>query len=235
MTIEVWVIDHRDHDLQPKGRIIKPFVTRAGDKPGSEYADYCALYNVWHIDTKPPDIVGFFGYRKYLYPIDEQDYDWATPAHAPGWYCCGRRDFDDYRNWLAQWDGADITRLLESYDMLVAQPFPIPVDIWEDFAKSRSEIDALTCYEIMPVEPMPALIFPYLFITPWPVFDRLMHELELIRLQLHGRCKGEDSYNSEYKKRPMAYVMERAFTYWLKQSKLHYRTIPLLHCWETRS
>ena len=51
-------------------------------------------------------------------------------------------------------------------------------------------------------------------------------------MELHDRCWGADSTNEEYKKRPMAYVMERVYSLWLENSGLAIKEVPLLHCWE---
>lgn len=231
--IKIYVVDHRDHDLQPPGDIIRPWVVGPEDVPGARYADFCALYGVWQaFQAGSPGIIGFFGYRKYLCPLNKElDVDWIKPAHAPDWYQCPKGDFDIYRDFMAEWDGADIKRLLAQYDILQAAPFPLDREIWADFEKSRSYHDALLCNHIVPSMGT-TKIYPYLFITRWSVFDRMMRELEPLRLKLDPLITAEDSDNDEYKKRPMAYVMERVYSLWLENSGLDIGEMPLLHCWE---
>jgi len=235
--IEICVIDHRDHDHQPAGSIIDTWYWKPGMPPGTEYADYCALWERWeHHNRYPPEdtpeINGFFGYRKYIVfdPIEG-----AERAHAPNWWQCSEEAFDGYRDWLAGWDGAEIKRLLAIYDILQAAPFPLTCGILNDFAVSRSRNDATTIGQAFlraGISVRRHQIYPYLFITRWSVFDRMMREIEPIRLELHGKCRGEDSTNEEYKKRPMAYVMERVYSLWLENSGLSIKEMPLLHCWE---
>jgi len=232
------VIDHRDGDQQPRGEIIQPYMVYGYEEPGRKYADFCALFNNWigwsqHGD--PPEIIGFFGYRKYMVfdPIKG-----ATSAHAPNWWQCNRNAFDEYRVWLALWDGGEIKRLLAQYDILQAQHYPLgpKMSICEDFAVSRSKHDEellynAACAYFAKVHTVHK-IYPYLFITRWSVFDRMMREIEPLRQELHGKCVGVDSRDEEYKKRPMAYVMERVYSLWLENSGLSIKEMPFLHCWE---
>lgn len=235
-SLQICVIDHRDHDYQPVGRIIRPWLWVPGLDPGTEYADFCALYEIWKRPGPPPDIIGFFGYRKYLMPSDNRGIDGIRPAHAPNWYECDRELFDNYRDYLSGHDGSDIKTLLAQYDILQAAPFPLRVSICEDFATSRSKRDEkllwdTACAHFAKVHTVHK-IYPYLFITRWSVFDRMMREMEPLRLELHDKCVGADSANEEYKKRPMAYVMERIYSLWLENSGLSTKEMPLLHCWE---
>jgi len=237
--IRIFVIDHRDADAQRPGEIISPYMIYGFERPGSEYADFCALYEVWLGYTQlgtPPEIIGFFGYRKYLAPIPfDHGEDWIKPAHAPDWYQCSKEDFDEYRQMMAEFDGSDIKRLLAQYDILQAPPFPVD-NLFNDFTRSRSRHDShllwdAACAYFANVHPANK-IYPYLFITRWSVFDRMMREMEPLRLELHGHTVGADSTNEEYIKRPMAYVMERVYSLWLENSGLSIREVPLLHCWE---
>lgn len=237
--IALWVADHRDHDWQPDGEIIKVWKLDPDEPPGERYADFRALYTYWafcHAHGEWPEIVGFFGYRKYLCPIDgDLVPEWVLPAHAPDWWWCYKEDFDDYRQWLVDWDGADIKRLLAQYDILQAPPFPLTEGIWTDFARSRSHEDAQHCKNVMSdrfEHFTDTKIYPYIFITRWSVFDRMMRELEPVRKELDPLITAADSVNSDYTKRPMAYVMERLYSLWLEASDLSIRTMPLLHCWE---
>lgn len=237
-VIEILAIDHRFEDLQPKGLIVNPFIVTSVACLGPRYADYNALYSVWRSSylVQPPDIIGFMGYRKYfLFSGGLQDYDYAhiVPGHAPDWYNCPRIVFDPYRRWWADWDGAQLLPLLATHDIIVTPPFPLPVDIIADFAASRSVDDAAALYRIMP-DILSTGITPYLFITRWSVFNRLMEELEPLRRELDPLITAADSSNKEYKLRPMAYVMERVFSLWLEQSGLATFTLPILNCWELK-
>lgn len=236
--IGLWVADHRKEDQQPVGSIIQPFPL-GGDALGLEYADFRALHTVWSQDPDPPEIIGFFTHRKYLMPPMERrrPYIPVEPAHAYGWWQTSRIGFDRYRQWWSEWDGAELLPLLAQYDILQAPPFPLADgDIIQDFMHSRSEHDAGALLNIARRHGFGSVpryrIYSYIFITRWSVFDRMMCETEPLRLELHGLCKAEDSANEEYKKRPMAYVMERVYSLWLEHSGLAIKEMPLLHCWE---
>ena len=233
MAISLWVIDYRDGDYQPHGKIIQPWIVHEDEPPGPRYADYCALYNVWGVFTdEPPEVVGFFGYRKYLVPPDMALPAGTAPAHAPGWWQCGAPAFDRFREDYAHNDGAAFLPLLATHDILVAPPFPLNGDsVWSDFAKSRSPHDAAACASIVPWSTSEQ-IYPYLFITRWPVFNRAMREMEPLRIALDHPCIAQDSKDAAYSERPMAYVMERVWSLWLEHSGLSVKHLPLLHCWE---
>jgi len=231
--LQIWVIDHRDGDAQLRGDIIAPYMIYGYEDPGPRYADFCALYGAWtgYLGIgSPPEHIGFFGYRKYLCPPNHNKY-WA-PAHAPNWYQCAKKDFDEYRDFMATWDGGDIKRLLAQYDILQAAPFPLNENIYTDFADSRSREDAASLRGALPDSWTSRRIYPYLFITRWSVFDRMMREMEPYRQRLEPLCTGADSISFAYIKRPMAYVMERVYSLWLENSGLSIKEVPLLHCWE---
>lgn len=236
MNIELWVIDHRDHDWQPAGDIIRHCHINGNNK----YADFQALQRIWAVPPYTPGIVGFFGYRKYLLPVDSnENVGWIKPDHAPGWYFCDKPHFDVYRYWLSKYDGKDIIKTLAMCDILIAPPFPLTRsrDIISDFAESRSMKDAITLSNAMrkmnwrPTK----VIYPYLFISRWEVFDRFMRETEEIRADLEADIEASDSGNYAYARRPMAYVMERIFSLWFEHAGLEYIEVPLLHCWEMKA
>ena len=225
-------VDHREDDYQCPGKIIAPLLHY--EQPlGPRYADFNALYSIWRDKYRigpPADIVGFMGYRKYfMFPNNVLVH--TAPDHAPGWYKCSRVVFNYYRHWWAEWDGAEILPILAQHDIIVTPPFPLPVDIFTDFAASRSVHDAEMLHKALPGV-LSKQITPYLFITRWSVFDRMMNQLEEARLFLDPLITAEDSVNEEYKKRPMAYVMERVFSLWLEDSDLSTYTLPILNCWE---
>src|SRR6516165_10016705 len=104
MTTKIWVIDHREADHQPHGKIISTWQVHDDEPPGPSYADYCALYGVWGAFTdEPPDVVGFFGYRKYLVAAVPPG---VEPAHSPNWYQCDQFRFDGFREAYAE-DGGE--------------------------------------------------------------------------------------------------------------------------------
>jgi hypothetical protein len=225
-------MDHREADLQPSGPTIQTWQIHNDEPPGPRYADYCALYNVWGVFTdEPPDIVGFFGYRKYLMPLVPPGVD---PAHNYNWWQCREVDFDCMRDAWAGDDGRWILPLLATHDVLVAEPFRLQTSLITDFSVSRSAHDAAMLEQTLPAHWKSRQIYPYLFITRWPVFNRAMHEMDTFRHQLDPVCTGVDSDDYEYKKRPMAYVMERVWSLWLEHSGLSIKHLPLLHCWEKK-
>jgi len=230
--LKIWVIDHRKDDHQPYGSIIDAWQVDDDAPPGPRYADYCALYGVWGAFTDdPPTYVGFMGYRKYLVLPDMKFPADTVPAHAPGWWKCSLGSFNVFREEYAKNDGAALLSLLAQYDVLVAPPFPLDCSIYEDFARSRSRQDAWMLQRVC--TPWDAnQIYPYLFMTRWEVFNRAMRDLEAMRVELNDDCTAEDSEDDEYQRRPMAYVMERAWSLWLEHSGLSIHTLPLLHCWE---
>ena len=182
-TLMINVIDHRERDLQAGGEIIGVHPITEHSRPGPEYADFCALYETWYMGNQSgfmPDIVGFFGYRKYLAPVTG-DEEYVTQAHAPGWYQCTAFDFDGYRDYLADWDGDKIKEILAQRDILQAPPFPLTngKSMMRDFQDSRSTTDAWVLDTAVRYGAKWKIcdstkIYPYLFITRWSVFDRMM-------------------------------------------------------------
>lgn len=235
--IEIWAIDHRVEGHQPEGKIIKPWVLLSVERDG-RYADFCALRGVWdkYQDDEPPEIIGFFTHRKYLLPpMERRPVLLVEPAHAPLWYQTSADQFNQYRQWWAKWDGAELLPWLASYDILQAAPFPLSGNIITDFGRSRSARDADALRDTLRKHGRSTnsyKIYSYIFITRWSVFDRMMRETEPLRKELHEFCQAADSDNEEYKKRPMAYVMERVYSLWLEHSGLAIKEMPLLHCWE---
>ena len=230
--LEILVIDHqgRGGAKQLPGPIIQNYVVYPDDELGARYADYCALYRTWRTycaNGNEPEMLGFFGYRKYL--CDDPS-SIGLPAHAPNFWQTTLDCFNYYRRRLAESDGTDIKALLAQYDVLQGASFEVD-DIIKDFATSRSQFDA---------EPLgnatgwqhATKIYPYLFITRWSVFDRMMSEMEPIRRELDPLITAYDSKDMAYKERPMAYIMERVYSFWLAQSGLSIKEVPLLHCWE---
>lgn len=248
MSILINVIDHRPSDHQPVGEIIRPWLIRDGQMPNGRYADFCALYHTWIAwmdsnEDPPHDIIGFFGYRKYLADPEFMGfYPWKSlePAHAPDWWSLSEYEFNEARHSLVHWSGDFIKTWLAQYDILQGAPFPMTEgrSMMRDFQDSRSRKDARRLYAEVELAGWEHLdsnyIYPYLFITRWPVFDRMMREMEPIRLALHWHCAGKDSTNEEYKKRPMAYVLERLYTLWLINSGLSVKHLPIVHCWEKK-
>lgn len=242
--LEIIVIDHleRKGSRQSAGKVIQNYLVYPADLPGPRYADYCALYRIWTFyrsNGNEPEMIGFFGYRKYLL-AGSNSLDWEdpniAPAHAPNWYKCSPKIFDFHREQLSRSDGADIKALLTQHDILQATPFPLNESICEDFARSRSEHDEKRFWNVV-ADRFTRLhtvrrIHPYLFITRWAVFDRMMRELEPIRQELDPLITAEDSADAAYKQRPMAYVMERVYSLWLENSCLDIHHVPLLHCWD---
>lgn len=233
MNLKIYVIDHRHTDFQPEGPIIRSWGVEEDDLPGPRYADFCALYEVWQKPIQS-DLIGFFGYRKYLGgPVNIVG---VEPAHAPNWYKMPKEAFDIYREAFQFGLPANpIKYLLAQYDILQAAPFPIEHSIFRDFAYTRSMHDASVLNEVLGRHNYTLVgrkIFPYLFITRWPVFDRMMREMEPIRLEVDPLITAEDSTDGAYTKRPMAYVMERVYSTWLQASNLSIKEMPLIHCWE---
>lgn len=239
--LQIIVIDHRGYDYPPLSNLLSVWEVRPGDPPGDSYADFTALYGAWTKILEPPLFIGFFGYRKYLLPHDVGGkYDrvrtWAEPInYNPGWWQCKEDAFNDFREWLAESNGADYLRLLGQYDILKAPPYRLTKgDIVSDFAYSRSMADAVHLGNAMykmgwrPTKQ----IHPYLFITRWEVFDRFMRETDEIRKALESQIATLDATSYHYKHRPMAYVMERIFSLWYDHSNLTACELPLLHCWE---
>ena len=230
--MQIWVMDHREADHQPFGPTIQTWQIHDEEQPGPRYADYCALYGVWGAFTdEPPAFVGFFGYRKYL--IWHNSPGIYDRAHNHNWWQCNEEDFNRLRRDYAKYGTSPFLRDLSTHDVLVAEPFYLGTSLIEDFAKSRSPHDAGVLARAMPGWDSQK-IYPYLFITRWEVFSRAMRELEPLRKQLDTARTGYDSDNYEYKKRPMAYVMERTWSLWLEHSKLSIKHMPLLHCWEKK-
>ena len=232
--IEIFVCDHveREGTRQPSGAVVCPWVCRPEDDPGQAYADFRSLYNVWRQGNG--DIIGFMGYRKYIrFPGFCVP---ATPHAVYGWLNTESKHFNEYRTALSKWDGASILPLLATHDIIVTPPFLLyDKPVLEDFAISRSQRDATTLRYALAqraIEPFSGKIYPYIFVTRWSVFDRFMKFAWPLAQELEPHCKGVDSTNEAYKRRPMSYVLERAFSLWLESSGLSYTELPIVNCWE---
>jgi len=239
--MDILVCDHveREGARQPVGPVIRPWVCQVNEPPGQAYADFRALYNTWQHGGD--DFVGFMGYRKYiLFPGFEWVY--TEPSHVPTWRNASRQHFDNYRAALSEWDGASILPLLATHDIIVTPPFQLPKlpgesqsTLMDDFAASRSSHDArvlAAALRARNVSPASCQIYPYIFVTRWSVFNRFMEFAWPLAQELEPLCKGADSVNPDYKRRPMAYVLERAFSLWLENSGLSRVELPIVNCWE---
>ena len=237
--LEIWVHDYRDGDHQKFGQIISPWVSSPHDPPGEDYAGWRAHYGAWYKyrepSDPPPDLIGFFAYRYYLW-----DPTWVPLSphrvkdNAPNWLGVSQSVFDDYRSFWSTWDGEAIKQQLMHCDILQSAPYYLSSadygsDVISDFGASRSANDTQALLEVTTkygfAEFNHNKIYHYIFITHWPIFDRMMQEMEPLRLELHARCKGLDSDNAAYKKRVMDYVMERVYPLWLIKSGLNFKEV----------
>ena len=235
--LEIWVHDYRDHDHQKPGPCIRVCTASPDDPPGESYAGWRAHHIAWrkYQDVTPPDMIGFFAYRYYLW-----DPSWChlsthrVKDNAPQWLGVSRESFESYRSFWSTWHGEEIKRQLEQYDILQSAPCYLSpadyaADVIGDFGASRSANDTQALLEVTKkygfYEFNSNKIYHWLFITHWGVFDRMMREMEPLRLELHDRCNGRDSDNESYKKRVMDYVMERVYPLWLLKSGLNFKEI----------
>ena len=237
--LEIWVHDHRDHDHQKGGPVIHTWPNSPYDWPGESYAGWRAHYGVWRNYTNvigdPPDMIGFFAYRYYLWdPSWFPLFTHRVKDNAPQWLGTARNAFEAYRSFWSTWDGDVIKRQLEHCDILQSAPCYLSpadyaADVIGDFGASRSANDTQALLEVTKkygfYEFNSNKIYHWLFITHWGVFDRMMREMEPLRLELHDRCNGRDSDNESYKKRVMDYVMERVYPLWLLKSGLNFKEI----------
>ncbi len=232
-SLKIWVHDYRDHDHQPDGPIIAPWLESATDLPGADYAGFRAHYMVWKTGMTS-DLVGFFAYRNYLWDRSWCDIPVGGPGsanvqHAQDWRATSSKTFNDYRVFLSRWDGAQIKKDLESCDILQSAPYHLVPgnDILKDFGSSGSANDHHALNEVTAKYGFDTFathkLYHWIFITRWSVFDQMMRELEPLRLELHDRCKGTDSGNVNYKKRVMDYVVERLYPLWLLKSDLNFK------------
>jgi hypothetical protein len=242
MSAMIWAIDHRPDDHQAEGDVMRSFVVRDDHPPGSGYADYCALHTIWtgykNHQGSPPAIVGFFGYRKYLYLTHNLVLLSIQAAHNPGWFHVTKPDFDILRAAMTTWSSSAVEEALEDYHILQAQPFYIDVPMIGDFAMSRSTRDAVVLANLFKKYRLVSdkQIYPYLFIMRWELFDFMMDDLDMYRREIEADIEALDSTDVAYKTRPMAYIMERLYTGWLesyhKMRTIKMRTAPLMHCWD---
>jgi len=237
--LEIWVHDHRDHDHQTPGPIIRTCTNLPTDPPGEDYAGWRAHYTAWykyHNWADPPDMIGFFAYRYYLwdpswFPLSPHGDNIPPPGAAPNWLKVSRNDFNTYRTFLSTWDGATIKEQLTHCDILQSAPITVGHGgIIQDFVKHcGSQNDGRALEEVTQKYGFDKFngdkIYHWIFITHWPVFDRMMREMEPLRLELHDRCKGLDSGNGAYKARVMDYVMERVYPLWLLKSGLDFKEV----------
>lgn len=240
MSDKIVVCDHYPNPIprQPAGEIVGTYVqglANCTSEMGPAYADFNALEWVWSTAQPDPryERIGFFGRRKYILFQPAYDYD-RTPWGPLGWYDASRQHFDEYRNWLANWNGAELKPLLAKHDILVTPPWKVE-DVILDFADSRSRTDAASLDHALykaKINTFSTNIYPYIFITRWSVFNRFMKFAVPFAKNLEPWCKGVDSKNEAYKKRPMAYVMERAFSLWLESADLDMKVMPILNCWD---
>lgn len=230
--IEIFVCDHveREGTRQPFGAVVCPWTCRPEDDPGPTYADFRALYNVWR--QGKGDIIGFMGYRKYIW--FEDFHVSVAPNRTEGWWNVTPGCFNEYRDALSHWHGASLLPQLATHDIIVTPPFRVD-SIIDDFGRSRSRQDASTLRAALAdrgIDMASDRIYPYIFVTRWSVFDRFMKFAWSLAQELEPLCKGEDSTNEAYKRRPMAYVLERAFSSWLENSGLSRLELPIVNCWE---
>lgn len=252
-TLQIFVVDHRGvdrpgghnapTDVQPYGNIIKVWNPRLnGSLDESRYADYVAFHGAWmSLRLHPPDMIGFFGYRKYLwspswYPLWPK----AHCEHAPGWVHVSRGAFDAYREYLSTWDGAEIKKQLEYCDLIQSAPYIYPPQfggLVNDFVlHCGSEIAGNALVEAVKKHDLYDHTvnqnWPnFLMITHWSIFHCMMREIHPIMQELDW-YKGDDSTNESYKERPNLYFLERIYPLWLAKSGLHFVEVPLLHCRE---
>lgn len=233
--INLLVCDYKERrgSKQPEGPVISAWICGPDEDPGQAYADFRVLYQTWRLGFD--GIVGFMGVRKYpVFPGFEVK---SEPSHIPKWLNASPQHFDVYRGALAKWDGASLLPLLAMHDMIVTPPFDCHANggIMMDFAASRSHNDAFELERVLHrrgIYTVSNKIYPYIFVTRWSVFDRFMRFAWSVARELESLCKGEDSINEAYKKRPMAYVLERAFSLWLENSGLSFTELPIVNCWE---
>jgi hypothetical protein len=234
---KIIICDHHDSpgEGQPNAGLMWRHISHTPiEELGKPYADFNALAHVW---KGPEEIerVGFFGRRKYImFPEAPVNFT-RTPWGPIGWCDASAAEFHKYRVWLSKWDGAGIKPLLARNDMIVTPPWELDRPIMQDFAETRSQQDAHALTHALRergVDTFSKHIHPYIFITRWSVFNRFMMFAMPLAAELEPLCKGADSTNEAYKKRPMAYVLERAFSLWLEKSRLETATLPILNCWE---
>ena len=236
MSDKIIVCDHKENAVprQPPGDIVGTFIAGGIGEPELPpiYADFAALDWCWR--KLSHERIGFFGRRKYILfqegPVEYKRTDWGPL----GWYDATYREFDEYRNWLANWDGQQMKEELAQTDIIVTPPWRVD-DLMNDFGRSRSMADAgvlgRTLYD-HGVNTTSTRIYPYIFATRWSVFDRFMKFAVPFAKEIEPYITADDSTNEAYKKRPMAYVLERAFSLWLENSGLNARIMPILNCWE---
>jgi hypothetical protein len=234
--IEIYSINYNHVGLQkaPFGGISKEFVCGLHDRIGdgipdlTTYADMRAPYWIWknRVDL---DIIGFQGYRKFL--------DFHSLRNNE-WHDVSLEYFRQYQSWLAEYDGQGILRLLAQYDMIVAPSFDCSynVDMAEDFRRSRSREDWNVFEQVMGLtfNFHTPFIRPMHFVTRASVFHRFMEWWWPLAEAMKPYITAEDSGDSAYIARPMAYLSERMFSLWLDQSKLSVVEVPLLQCWEAK-
>ena len=237
--LEIWVHDYRDHDHQKPGPIIRVCTNLSTDPPGEDYAGWRAHYGAWYKyrepSDPPPDLIGFFAYRYYLwdpswFPLSPQGVNGEVDKYAKNWLRVSKPDFDTYRTFLSTWDGDKIKEQLAHVDILQSAPATIGHGgIIKDFVKHcGSSNDGKVLEEITHKYGFDAFagdkLYHWIFITHWSIFDRMMREMEPLRLELHDRCKGGGS-NGHYNKRVMDYVMERVYPLWLIKSGLNFKEV----------
>ncbi len=240
--LEIWVHDHRDGDHQTPGPIIRPCINLPTDPPGENYAGWRSHYTAWYKyrdAVNPPDMIGFFAYRYYLWEQSWFNMGVGGPRsvseHALAWRAVGPAAFETYRSFLSTWDGAAIKEQLAQCDLLQAAPYSLDPreNIAHDFSHCGSKNDFDAFMEVIQkhgfYEFRDHKLYQFLFITHWPLFDRLMREMEPLRLELHERCNGLDSGNGAYKARVMDYVMERIYPLWLLKSGVKFKEVIKLH------
>lgn len=242
--LEIWVHDHRSGniDRQPPGRIIHVWPNTSDDLPNEDYAGWRAHYGIWHnyLDTgSAPDLIGFFAYRYYLWMPSWISLNvgglGSIHDRAQNWRAISSPEFENYRSFLSTWDGSRIKQELTQCDILQGAPYSLPPEqnIIHDFVHSGSKNDTDALIEITQkygfYEFNHNKIYQFMFIARWSIFNRMMREMEPLRLELHDRCKGLDSNNGAYKARVMDYVMERIYPLWLIKSGVNFVEVPVLH------
>ena len=250
MKLDIWVVDHRGitregghneaADPQAEGDIIKVWNVRERESVFDEryYADFGGFHDVsQHYDT-PPDLIGFFGYRKYLWKPEWLPLQTAPHCdHAPGWLHASKQQFNVYRSFLMIWEGDEIKEQLQHCDIIQSAPYIYPHSGIEDFVRycgSASAGKALLevtkrhgWYDDTVRQNWPN----FLMITHWPIYKQMVDEITPLMLEMFDH-RGMDSTNAAYLERPMIYILERLYPLWLKKSGYKVEEVPLLHCRE---
>lgn len=244
VNVELWAINHKKPDPDPLpnfGGIHREFVVGVDDdhELDPRYCDMAAPFHIWG-EPSLPDIIGFHGYRKMLNFRNSMGLILPRSKLAPGWEEVTIDQFNQYKDWLREWDSTPLRWQLRmmNWDLLTVEPFNCGYNgnIGNDYAVSRSADDWRALEGVLRNHGVhnfnTHLIRPMHFVCQTHIFCRWMRFWNTVRQELEPLIQSADAKAPAYPPRALAMLSERIWSLWVQHSNLRVKTLPLMICWE---